>query len=459
MASLPMELITSILTRLPTKSLLRFKCVSKAWNSLISSTHLIGLHLAHSLSSDRRLLILNYGSHLESTPLKWGYELDVDNDLMRFDLPSSFSGFEVSICGCCNGLIALVCRNVDDPRLFKFILWNPSMNSYFVLPCIPVVGDLSSEFMGVSFGFGYDCGNDDYKIVRIVDYFHHRDDSSSGGGSDNDVDFDVNGGGTDLAEDEDGSDGDNEDDGGGVDVDGDNDADGSDGDSSDECSIGFIYKEVMVYSLKENCWKMIHVAYFGDEMKWFCSGAVLNNCIVHWIFWKYRKREPRLRGFDLSSFKWTKLALPDFRGKEKIDCSDDDDTLSKAEFESSDIVALGVLDECLSIVTRFCPEFDNAYVWVMKEYGVEDSWTKLFNVTEASLVGPLLSSPLASFKGGDEVLLRKADEDGLCWYDLRRKSIKAERNIPSSLKLRDVKLCVESLVPVPEVIDGSDEGS
>uniref|UniRef100_A0A803MQE3 F-box domain-containing protein n=1 Tax=Chenopodium quinoa TaxID=63459 RepID=A0A803MQE3_CHEQI len=337
-----MELITSILTRLPTKSLLRFKCVSKAWNSIISSTHFIGLHLAHSLSSDRRLLILNYGTHLESTPLKWGSELDAKIDLTR---------------------------NVDDPQLFKFILWNPSMNSHFILPCIPVVGDLSSEFMGVSFGFG----------------------------------------------------------------------------------------EVMVYSLKENCWKMIHVAYFGDEMKWFCSGAVINNCIVHWIFWKYRKREPRLRGFDLSSFKWTKLALPDFRGTEKIDCPEDDDgndTLSKAEFESNDIVALGVLDECLCIVTRICPEFDNAYVWVMKEYGAEDSWTKLFNVTEASLVGPLLSSPLASSKGGDEVLLRKADEDGLCWYDLRRKSVKAEQKIPRSLKLRDVKLCIESLVPVPGVIDG-----
>uniref|UniRef100_A0A803KRM5 Large ribosomal subunit protein uL4c n=1 Tax=Chenopodium quinoa TaxID=63459 RepID=A0A803KRM5_CHEQI len=43
-------------------------------------THLIRLHLAHSLSSDRRLLILNHGSHLESTPLKWGSELDAKND-------------------------------------------------------------------------------------------------------------------------------------------------------------------------------------------------------------------------------------------------------------------------------------------------------------------------------------------------------------------------------------------
>ncbi|KNA07219.1 hypothetical protein SOVF_173860 [Spinacia oleracea] len=456
MAQLPTDLVTSILTRLPTKSLIRFKSVSKAWNSLISTPDFVGLHLAHSLSSDHRLLIVNYGGHLESTPLVFGSDFG-GAVTSRFDLPTSFSGFEVSICGCCNGIVALVCRNVDDPRLFKFVLWNPSSNTHFVLPPIPVDSDLTSEFMGVSFGFGYDCGSDDYKIVRIVEYFHTSDgDGDGGGGNDvdidggSDIDIDVGGGGGD--DDEDGSDDDEDDDVYGIGDPYGSDDSSYDGDESGGCRMGFIYREVMVYSLRNNCWEMIHVVYFGDEMKWFCPGAVINKSIVHWIFWKYGKGEPRLRGLDLSSYKWKKLALPDFRGKEMINSpgdDDDDDSLSKSGFEASAIVVLGVLDECLCIVTRICPEFDNAYVWVMKEYDMKESWTKLFNLTEASIVGPLLSPPLPCSKGGDEVLLRKPNEDGgLCWYDFKAKTVKAQPKISNGLTLRDVNLCVESLVPV-----------
>ncbi|KAL2898842.1 F-box protein CPR1 [Bienertia sinuspersici] len=443
MANLPSEIITSILSRLPVKSLLRFKCVSKTWNSLISSPHLIALHLTQSLTSNNRLLILNYGSHLEFTPLLLCSDSEAKTS--RFDLPAFVSGYDVSVCGSCNGLLALVCKNGDDPSLLEVILWNPSTKSHLVLPPTPNDDDdddLAKEFLGFSFGFGYDCSNDDYKIVRIVDYFHPKDDSDAGTNGDN----------------ENGSDGENED--GDNDDDGENedDEDEDDGDGNDRHKWGFIFREIMVYSLRKNSWEKIHFTFFGDKMEWVCPGAVINNHIVHWIFWDYIKRKPHLRAFDLISSNWTKLPLPDFMGNHKTDCPSDEEeesSFSNSEFEPNDFIVLGVLDECLCLVTRICPKFDNVYVWVMKEYGVKESWTKLFDFTEATIIGPLLSAPLACCKDGDEVLLRKENDDGICCYDMKEKTVKDVPKLPNRLKVCDINVCVESLVPVAKMIDGS----
>ncbi|WMV28693.1 hypothetical protein MTR67_022078 [Solanum verrucosum] len=53
--TLPQELITAILVRLPVKYLLQFKCVSKNWFALISSPHFVKTHLSFS-AKDRFLL-------------------------------------------------------------------------------------------------------------------------------------------------------------------------------------------------------------------------------------------------------------------------------------------------------------------------------------------------------------------------------------------------------------------
>ncbi|XP_050378855.1 F-box/kelch-repeat protein At3g23880-like [Argentina anserina] len=45
---LPIECLTQILVRVPVKSLLRFRCVAKTWHSLISSPAFIATHLNHA---------------------------------------------------------------------------------------------------------------------------------------------------------------------------------------------------------------------------------------------------------------------------------------------------------------------------------------------------------------------------------------------------------------------------
>ena len=61
-AYFPDEIIREILSRLPVKSLLQFRSVSKHWKSLISDKHFIQSHykIAETLSTRHRILVPVY---------------------------------------------------------------------------------------------------------------------------------------------------------------------------------------------------------------------------------------------------------------------------------------------------------------------------------------------------------------------------------------------------------------
>ncbi|CAL5202490.1 unnamed protein product [Lathyrus oleraceus] len=97
-----------------------------------------------------------------------------------------------------------------------------------------------------------------------------------------------------------------------------------------------------------------------------------------------------------------------------------------------------VLRDCLCII----PNHD---VWVMKEYGVKESWTKLFNVTH--LLDPpfksfVLTNVLYIFEDDQLLLLfRKDCERRFILYNFKNDTYKV------SFMLKDFpQLCVESLI-------------
>ncbi|XP_021755524.1 putative F-box/kelch-repeat protein At4g22430 [Chenopodium quinoa] len=53
----PSEVITEILTRLPAKSVCRFKCVSKTWKSLICDPHFVTSYIVHNSSSSSWIIV------------------------------------------------------------------------------------------------------------------------------------------------------------------------------------------------------------------------------------------------------------------------------------------------------------------------------------------------------------------------------------------------------------------
>ena len=137
---LPDEVLIEILHRLSLKSLIRLRCVSKSWKSLIATPAFIDSHLTHSLSlpSNSNKLIV-----IDDSDCK--HYKDDNNDSsfhqfqnVEFPLTSSFR-----LIGSVNGLFCLF----EDKR---FILWNPYIRKFII--------DLRTPYMSTN----------DYKVMRIA---------------------------------------------------------------------------------------------------------------------------------------------------------------------------------------------------------------------------------------------------------------------------------------------------
>lgn len=157
MPNLPPEIITDILCRLPVKSLQRFRCVSRWWCHLIDSKDFARLHLIRSkLSNSNPSLILGFLGI---------YAVDLDSLDVACALNPPFSSSDVT--NSCNGLVLVSMGHKQLP-----FLWNPFTRKYKTLPDVsvdyPPGTDSSSAY--TRYGFGYDSQNDDYKVVRAVEF-------------------------------------------------------------------------------------------------------------------------------------------------------------------------------------------------------------------------------------------------------------------------------------------------
>ncbi|CAI9104453.1 OLC1v1003122C1 [Oldenlandia corymbosa var. corymbosa] len=164
----PEDLIAEILLRLPAKSLVKFKCVSKPWRSLISSPEFIKTHLAIAsgrddyghhrliftvLSKSRKLRNQLYSvSSLLHKSISAAKVVNIDNPLQH---PES-----VTVVGSCNGLVCFY------NRIGELVLRNPCTREYKKLPDTGIGGGNEAGSSWI-FGFGYDNLNDDYKLVGI----------------------------------------------------------------------------------------------------------------------------------------------------------------------------------------------------------------------------------------------------------------------------------------------------
>ena len=156
------EVVLEILHRLPVKSLLRFRCVSKSWNSLITTPSFINSHLSYN-SSNSNKLIVRYCVY----PFVEAYKLIDDtidsssDQIQHIDFPLTSGGRDhFLLIGSVNGLFCLY-------ELERYVIWNPSIRKFITLPkpCI-TVKTLSHN------GFGFDPRTNDYKVVRILFLFY-----------------------------------------------------------------------------------------------------------------------------------------------------------------------------------------------------------------------------------------------------------------------------------------------
>ncbi|XP_075674103.1 F-box protein At3g07870-like [Castanea sativa] len=178
---LPPEILSNILLRLPTKSIVKFTCVCKTWRSLIRNPDFISAHLKLS-NHNQPLLLFRFCSdsllkqrYLDrDTDEKEVYKLYCDNqdfnEHARFDFPFHTLGRTTifSVVGTCNGLVCVE----DDGLLDRIILWNPCVRMFMELPKPSITYQGYHEDDGYGYdaatGLGFDSKTNDYKVVRVV---------------------------------------------------------------------------------------------------------------------------------------------------------------------------------------------------------------------------------------------------------------------------------------------------
>ncbi|KAF7813723.1 F-box/kelch-repeat protein [Senna tora] len=147
--NLPQEVLINILLRLPVKSLLRFKSVSKLWLSLISNPSFAKSHFQLSSSLPHRLLHIDE-SHVSSIDFNSSFY----DDSALLHLHSPITPLPSEIWGSSRGFVLL-------DGYSNFYVWNPSTASCKTVPCCP----MPPQFAPFIHGFGYDASHDDYLIV------------------------------------------------------------------------------------------------------------------------------------------------------------------------------------------------------------------------------------------------------------------------------------------------------
>ncbi|KAG9149849.1 hypothetical protein Leryth_025105 [Lithospermum erythrorhizon] len=166
---LPLELIIEILSRLPVKFLLKFRCACKQWLSLISSPLFIKAHINAStkfktyvnyfliLKLSKSFYSNTYFTCSISSLLDDTASIIIPRDL---DVPIEDQGFK--IIGTCNGLLS----GLIYPDKTHF-LYNPCIRKLNKLP------DNGKKYnlLHISYGFCYDEFNDDYKLVDLSTVF------------------------------------------------------------------------------------------------------------------------------------------------------------------------------------------------------------------------------------------------------------------------------------------------
>nr|XP_043615394.1 F-box/kelch-repeat protein At3g23880-like [Erigeron canadensis]XP_043615395.1 F-box/kelch-repeat protein At3g23880-like [Erigeron canadensis] len=339
-ANFPDEIICDVLSRLPVKSLLQFRSVSKHWRSLITDTHFIKSHLkkAESISSHHRILvpvspILSLDYNVSPYSISSSTELDC-----KFIKPWN-SG---KLLGSCNGLVCLIDGRKD------ISIYNPSTRRHFkpLQSSQQAVRHSPNESYQTEFVYGFGCSSNSIG-PRVFRFPRFARDSES-----------------------------------------------------------------LVYD-------------FIDTVGTFLNGS------LHWLA-RYSNNDGEHRVialFNISQDTLSDLSLPPHRPHQPV----------------LPYYALGVLKGCLFAL---CDGINHTgiEVWLMKEYGVVNSWSMFIKIPLDNGIGYM--RPL-SCVNDDEIVL-EIDLQSYAIYNAKTKTLEHVKSVHNLKWFGDAAVYVESLLS-PEV--------
>ncbi|KAE8662539.1 Pyridoxal phosphate phosphatase-related protein [Hibiscus syriacus] len=161
MAVFPTDVITDILGMLPVKALIRFRFVSKSWDSLIKDSNFAKLHLHSTFKINNDVKLILDSDTADDDDKAYSVDFDSLANLEQLPRPLKTGGGEFTsrIFGSCNGLLAVYHEGGG------VALWNPSTRTCHYLPRLTIedVVERDHDILG----FEYDVIGDDYKVVQM----------------------------------------------------------------------------------------------------------------------------------------------------------------------------------------------------------------------------------------------------------------------------------------------------
>ncbi|XVF75496.1 hypothetical protein PTKIN_Ptkin13bG0192200 [Pterospermum kingtungense] len=160
----PSDMLIEILLKLPVKSIIRFKCVSKTWCFLFKNPSFVSQHF--NLSKKNNYLLVDYVNNEHKYVMHlFAYQTLVSCRDLRQNLPTHFADRYLSFC-VDNGLFCLL-----NPNDSGITLWNPATRESRILP--ECNQNFPPEILSClhTLGFGLDPLSNDYKVIYIRTFF------------------------------------------------------------------------------------------------------------------------------------------------------------------------------------------------------------------------------------------------------------------------------------------------
>ena len=160
---LPYDVVLNIMGKLPVKSVMRLRFISKSLDSSITAPNFISTHLNNNNNNnnnkddDHRYLIhwpLTFSSNGPVCTIAFDRSFDTISELQ---IPNESFFNRAYLFASCNGLL---CFSNYSGVIY---LWKPSIRKFKKLP-----HTILEKFNNVALGFAYCSENNDYKVVRIL---------------------------------------------------------------------------------------------------------------------------------------------------------------------------------------------------------------------------------------------------------------------------------------------------
>ncbi|RHN60974.1 putative F-box domain-containing protein [Medicago truncatula] len=173
------DLITEVLSCLNVKTILRFKCVSKSWNTLISDPAYVKKYLNKSSNNPHLILKPPTFKYLMSCVNTIHVHRFLKNRCIIFSRDNCRGGLNSNNCevvGSCNGLLCflLSSRNMECYK-YSFRLWNPDTGTRYAEFGTCYEYDLCG--ISLMFTFGCDILTGTYNVLE----FHKEQDKDNHG--------------------------------------------------------------------------------------------------------------------------------------------------------------------------------------------------------------------------------------------------------------------------------------